>query len=152
MSGRKSRFITKRSDRRIRKQMGGCGLLLCLGLFAACAGTAVVQKSIEHDVNEATGKVYQSKFELTRGRAGAALAKLDTGALTTYVQVDADGSYIIDMTGDASGVNAAALTDLANAFAEMLPGGQLVDFVAVLKSGASSEEIGTALTDALNSR
>ncbi len=146
--------VVKRSDVRVRRQMdSGCMLLVLALVLGACAGTAVVQKSYEWSVNEATSEVYKSKHELTRGRAGAAVAKLDTGALTTYVEVDEDGSYVIDMTGDASGADAAALSDaaveLGAIFSEMLPSGALVDFVAALKSGLAPAEIGDLVEEVL---
>ena len=124
-------------------------------LFAAvaCAGTSVVQESFAWNVNDQTGKVYKSLHERTRGRAGAAVAKLDTGAMTTYVKVNADGSYLIDMTGDASGADSVALSgaavELAAYFSEMLPAGQLVQFVAALKSGFTSVEISDLVDEVL---
>lgn len=123
-------------------------------ILPGCAGTEVVQKSLEWEVNEATAKVYKSRHEVTRGRAGAAAAKLDTGALTTYVQVDEDGSYVIDMTGQAAGADAVALSgqvvELASIFSQMLPEGQLVGLVAALKMpGMTKEEAIDALTDAI---
>lgn len=122
---------------------------LC-AMVVGCAGTSIKQKSLAWDL-DGDGKSYMSSKEILRGEAEALFAELNTGAMSTYVEVDESG-YIIDMTGQARGADSTAalntITVLGIGIAKLFAPPQLLEFNQAIEGGASASELAALLMEA----